>query len=493
MAEPGHIVSNPPMPPSPPPASPAASISAGYHATEARDRLTKGEKFSYSFGVVSEHMGSNTLNTLANPIFNTVLGLNPIWIGICLGLMRVWDAVTDPVMGAISDNTRTRHGRRRPFMLAGAVAAGGIFPLIWCVSPNWSPTVITIYFLLVCVAFFTAQTIFSVPYTALGYELTPDYHERTRLMAWRAYSGKLSALIFPWALTFTQLSIWGGDTMLGARWMGVGVGIIVALAGLVPVLFTRERFYEKACTQNKIGLLAGIRETCRNRTFLMMIGILLFTILGTQLVNHLGFYVAAYYLFGGDIKSAAILGGIAGNIQLVVGLAAVLVLNKLSQRIGKRRALAVSIGLLVFAGPVTWFSYTPALPYLSLIVPFVTAPAYAGFWLLISSIKADICDFDELQTGLRREGSYASLSAWFTKLAYASTAILSGFILAWVGFRAELGPAQNPGTLLWMKVWFSFVPSLSALPALFLVFRFPITEQMAFEVRRQLEERRGRV
>ncbi len=481
------------MPPGTPSTSPGRAIPPDHHATESRDRLTKGEKFSYSFGVISEHMGSNTLTTLANPIFNTVLGLNPVWIGICLGLMRVWDAVTDPLMGAISDNTRTRHGRRRPFMLVGAVAAGGIFPLIWCVSPSWSPTAIAVYFLVVCILFFTAQTIFSVPYTALGYELTPDYHERTRLMAWRAYFGKLSGLLFPWALTFTQLSIWGGDTMLGARWMGVGVGILVALAGLVPVAFTRERFYGKACSQNKIGLLEGIRETCRNRSFLMMIGILLFTILGTQLVNHLGFYVAAYYLFDGNIKSAAILVGIAGNIQLIVGLAAVLALSKLSQRIGKRRALAVSIGLLVLAGPVTWFSYTPAIPYLSLVVPLVTTPAYAGFWLLISSIKADICDFDELETGLRREGSYASLSAWFTKLAYASTAILSGFILVGVGFHAELGPAQSPATLFWMRVWFSFVPSLSALPALFLVFRFPITERMAFDVRRQLEERRGRV
>ncbi len=481
------------MLPCPTPASHETTAPPGHHATEARDRLTKGEKLSYSLGVVSEHMGSNTLTTLANPIFNTVLGLNPVWIGICLGLMRVWDAVTDPVMGAISDNTRTRHGRRRPFMLVGAVAAGGIFPLIWCVSPSWSPVAIAIYFLLVCIVFFTAQTIFSVPYTALGYELTADYHERTRLMAWRAYFGKLSALIFPWALSFTQLPIWGGDTMLGARWMGVGVGIIVMMAGLVPVVFTRERFYEKACTQKKIGLLKGIRETCRNRSFLMMIGILLFTILGTQLVNHLGFYVAAYYLFDGNIKSAAILGGIAGNVQLVVGLAAVLALSKLSQRIGKRRALAVSIGLLALAGPVKWFSYTPASPYLSLLVPLVTAPAYAGFWLLISSIKADICDFDELETGLRREGSYASLSAWFTKLAYAATAILSGFILVWVGFHADLGPKQSPDTLFWMRVWFSFVPSLSALPALYLVFRFPITESMAFDVRRQLEERRGPV
>ncbi len=464
-----------------------------HYETAPEDKLAIKEKGTYGFGILSDHIGVNTLNQLANPIFNITLGVNPLLIGTALGIMRIWDGLTDPLFGWLSDNTRTRWGRRRPFMLVGSILCGLMFPLVWFASPGWNENTLFIYFTVFSILYFTAQTIYTVPYTALGYELTPDYHERTRLMVWRAYFGKAASLFAPWAFAVTQLPLWGGDTMMGARAMGISYGLIIMGMALIPVFTLSERFFKKAKNQEKIGFIQALKFTFTNKPFLLMVCITLFTVLGTQLVNHLGFYIGLYYLWDGDTQKQGILTGVAGNVQLVLGLASVYVLNLVSRRVGKRRALELSLWLLVLSGPAEWLLYTPKYPYLSIGALFFTVPAFAGFWLLISSIKADVCDWDELQSGLRREGSIAALSAWISKMGYSLTAILSGGIIVLTGYDADLGNEQSERTIDAMRYLFYIVPSASAIVALFLVRRFPITEESAHQTRLELEARRGKM
>jgi GPH family glycoside/pentoside/hexuronide:cation symporter len=121
------------------------------------------------------------------------------------------------------------------------------------------------------------------------------------------------------------------------------------------------------------------------------------------------------------------------------------------------------------------------------------SPAFAGFWLLISSIKADICDYEELQTGLRREGALAAISTWITKMSYSATSILSGFILVITGYEAAKGGAQPEEVVHRLRIFYYILPSATAIPALILLYFFPISEKRAQEIRLELERRRGKL
>ncbi|WP_043586287.1 MFS transporter [Geminisphaera colitermitum] len=461
--------------------------------TAPEDRVPPAKRVAYGMGNFSDHIGTDTLMSNANPIFNIALHMDPRLLGVAIAIMRLWDAITDPVVGAISDNTRTRWGRRRPLMFLGAISAALTFPLIWLVPGGLGSTGLFIWFTAFSILFFTCQTLFAIPYMALGYELTPDYNERTRVMELRAYLGTAALLVVPWSFAFTQLPVWGGSTLTGARWMGICAGVIIVLSGLIPVIFLRERFFKSAQKQAKIPILKSVGMTLKNRPFLLMVGITFFTVVGGRTVNHLGFYIGLYYLFDGDTVKQGILAGINGNVALVVGLLSVFLLNRLSQRIGKRKTLVICLLLLVVSGLAKWLFYRPESPWLSLWVNLFTVPASSGFWLLIASIKADICDDDELNTGFRREGAIGSVSAWISKLSTSATAVLAGFVLAVTGYQAASGSAQAAGVIDAMRWWFYFIPSISAIIALILLWWFPITEERARETRRLLEERRGKL
>lgn len=461
--------------------------------TAPEDRVPFWKRVAYGAGNLSDHIGTGTLIGNANPIFNVTLGMDPRLIGLALGVMRLWDSITDPLMGSISDNARTRFGRRIPFMFIGSVGCALTFPLIWMVPHGFEGMSLFWWFLIFSILFFTFQTIFSVPHSALGYELTPDVHERTRVMEMRAYLGKAATLFVPWAYAITQLPIWNGDTLLGARYMGVAYGTCILMIGIIPALSLKERFFKMSKKQQKLSFLKSVTLTFRNKPFLMMIAITLLTVVGSTMVSQLGFYVGLYYLYNGDTVAMSILHGVYGNLSVVLGLISVFILNRVSHRIGKRHTLAICLVLLIFSSFAKWIFYRPDIPYLSLLVAFFVVPSFAGFWLLISSLKADICDYEELQTGLRREGALASVSSWITKASYSATSIISGFVLVYTGYQAANGAEQPQEVIDKLRFFFYILPSATAVPALILLYYFPISEKRAQEIRVELEARRGKL
>lgn len=461
--------------------------------TAQEDRVPIPKRVAYGFGNFADHIGTDIISTNANPIFNIALHMDPRLLGIAMGICRLFDAITDPLFGSLSDNARTRWGRRRPFMLIGTLGSASFMALLWMIPSGMSATGLFLWFTILSVLFFSFQSAFTVPWTALGFELTPDYNERTRVMAWKAYLGMAVGLLAPWAYKFTQLDVWNGDVLVGVRWMGIIVGALILISGLIPVLFLTERIFKKANTQEQISLYKSILLTLKNRPFLIMVAITLFTALGGRTVGFLGFYISLYYLFNGDTSAQGTYAGISGNLAMLVGLVSIFVLSYISQRIGKRKALAICLGLLIFSSFAKWLFYDPKLPYLSLLIILFTTPSGAGFWLLIASIKADICDDDELKTGLRREGAIGAISSWISRLSMSATAMLAGIVIAVTGYSATAGAQQAPGVIDAMRWIYYIIPSICAIPALILLWFFPISEERALETRRLLEDRRGKL
>jgi GPH family glycoside/pentoside/hexuronide:cation symporter len=208
------------------------------------------------------------------------------------------------------------------------------------------------------------------------------------------------------------------------------------------------------------------------------------------MVNALGGYIIFYYIFEGDLKTGAALAAMGANVFTVCAIACIPVMTWMAGRIGKVATLRFLIILGIVGAFSKFFLYSKEMPYLLFFSQALVAPLAAGFWTITTSMKADICDDDELNHGMRREGIFGSVGNWVLKVAMASTFFLSGLILELTGFNIELKGNQAPETLLWMRILFSTVPAFASIAALWLIGKYPLHEKRMLEIRAELEMRR---
>jgi GPH family glycoside/pentoside/hexuronide:cation symporter len=458
--------------------------------TAQKDKISKRSKVAYGLGAVAENTMQNGINNMANPFFNVALGVNPALLGIATCVFRIWDAVTDPIMGMISDRTESRFGRRKPYIILGSVLAGLLFALMWWCPLGMSTTFYFGWFLLISILFYTAFTIFGVPFVALGYEMSPDYHERTRIMSYRTWFASVGGICIQWMFWLTQRDVFDG-TVDGMRWIGIGIGVLLVVMGATPGLFIKERdlTVEEVAHNRKNIKFSGLLKVFSVKPFRCILWALIWAILGMFLVITLGFYINVYYVFGGDLKAASMILGAAGTFYHLCCMASVPVVAWVSGKLGKKAALLIFMFIAVLANLAKWWCFIPANPWLQLLPTGLIAPGLSALWTLLASMTADVTDLDELENGTRREGSFGAFYGWTMKLGLAFCFLISGFILQWTGFDAKLGGAQPEGTLFAIRVLYTVVPALGILIAMVIIARFPINQKKAAEIRRALEAR----
>lgn len=472
------------------PVTPGAAATTS--PTAARSVVSAKELCAYGAGIVGyqyPHMG---LAQLAMPLFNVGLGLAPALVGMVLMIGRLWDAAINPWMGAISDNTRSRWGRRRPYLFVGAILTGVIYPLVWLAPRGWSDTALVIYLLATTLLLYTAFAVYSVPYMALGLELSPDYDDRTRVQVWRTYFNLIPLFSIGWFYWFCQRPIFG-DVVVGARWLGWLVGAVILITGVLPALLLRERYYRVASTTAKERLWPSIRSTLRNRPFVILMAVTLLLTLGQSTAESLRFYVLTYHVFGGDTLAMARFEGLNTVVYVSSAFIAIPIARYAVLKLGKTRALALCLGITALADAAKWVLASPTHPWLWMFINPFTQFSSLGFWILVNSMKADICDWDELATGHRREGIYGSVSNLLLKGSAAVTYLMGGGVLQLLGFDAKLGGNQTPDTLFWMRVVFSFGPLLSLLPGIWLLRWYRLSPETMERTRAELERRRGQL
>lgn len=424
------------------------------------------------------------ITTLVMPIYNIGLGIDAVLLGWALAIPRILDAVTDPLMGNISDNTRSRFGRRRQYVFAGAVLCALLFPFIW-MPPAASQNVVLAYFVGVMCLHAIFYTIFNVPYTALGYEVTPDYDERTRLFAWRFYFATAAGVAVQWLYKLCRMA---GDTEVeGVRVVSLIIAVVVLATGILPAIFSRER--ELVESQEKVNLLKALQCAVKNRAFLLLMTAYIIIVTTMFSCSALTLYINIFYIFGGDKDAAGTLAGIAGSVMIGAAFFGMLLMKKISELTGKKTAMLISLGLAVVGTIASWFTLTPELPYLQIVSGIILGMGVQGCWLLVSSILGDVCDDDERRTGLRQEGLYSAVSGFVNKAAFAFTAITSGYVLRFSGYVE--GQAVDLNTGFRMKVIFIVLQTLGLLLGLVVMALFPIGRKRAEETRRILDERKN--
>ena len=506
----------------------------------------------FSLGQNMDYVATGLMTTVMwMPFFNIGLGLSPVVLGLVLMVLRAWDAISDPIMGNISDNARTRWGRRRPFMFVGAITTAALYPLMWhfpqsvldgtswlAAVADWIPFIghlgltagdkaTAFYLIIVGVVFFTSFTCWSMPYYGLQLELTPNYDERTRLTAVMALISKLTALVTGWAfvvIVFVGTVAQGDFTVLdgkpawlrafataiqpwlhslasnhagekpivtGMRLMCWVIAFMILCFGILPAIFVKERYYAKEASKQAVEpFWQSIRESLRCTPLWSLISVSFFLVMGYSALGGLGQYVNIYYVCGGDMIQAGTIAGVKGTVIAVSGICMLPVFAWLGEKYDKRTVVLLMLGMSMFGHLLNYWLMTPSHPYLQIVSGFFESSAIGAVWMFLPSMKADVADYDEQFTHRRREGSINAFYSWFIKASLTASMGIGGVVLQLSGFQSKLSQ-QPPDVLQRMFLIYLILPILIWLVALLSVWFYPLTRARCNEIRDALEARRG--
>jgi len=485
------------------------------------DRIPIPQKVGYGLGSFLDMWGQWLYNTFAFQVFNVFLFVPAGWISTLLMVNRLWDAGTDPLFGWLSDNTRTKWGRRRPFILIGGLLTGLSMPLLYAVEQGWSNTHYIAYMAISSAIYIMFTSSFIMAWSGIGMEMTPDYNERTKLMAVRNAIQKMPELAMFFAAQFTTMAVWDGanlgnvvdrvaqlftttaawgkgeapNILLGAQVYSVILGSIMAIAAVAMFFLLKERYYKNivARKQKKLPIVDTIYKAIACKPFRNLLMMVLAYGLGTSMVAVLGYYNTIYYVCQGNVALGAAWNFKMGVAGMVFGFCGIPFFTLISKYFGKRHAMTTVLVMAIMAFIGDWWFYNPNHPWMQLLACGCVAFTGAGFWTIYNSLLTDVIDYDELETGKRREGSFSACQSWISKVGMALGAGASGWILDATGFSAELQGAQSEQTIFWIRLMLSVVPVVFISAAVVAIVKFPLSKETMRELRTNLETMRGKV
>jgi GPH family glycoside/pentoside/hexuronide:cation symporter len=470
------------------------------HTSTSVDKVPIGQKIAFGSG----HL-ANQLFPAALGVFMVVLvmslKMNPILAGLLGAIPRFLDALLDPIMGYVSDNTKSKWGRRKPYILFGAVLSGLAFMIMWQLHPENSELYNFFYFLIVSFFFYIGYTVFAAPLIGLGYEMTSDYNERTRLMAVSQFMGQIAWMIAPWFWVIIYDKSIYDSAPEGARNLSIWVGALCMILGIMPALFNKEKVdidKDKLADLSVKNLAViskeffkGIVLTLKNKPFVKLCATTFLIFNGFQTIAQFAFFIIVYYLFNGDTNAAGTWPAWFGTISSVATAFLVIpVVTAISVRVGKKNAFIIATLLSMVGYALKWWGFDPSNPWLMFMpIPFLSF-GIGGLFTLMMSMTADVCDLDELNNGERREGMFGAVYWWMVKLGTAGAMLLSGVVLHYIGFDESV-KVQSAETITNLRIADIVIPIVSGILAIIVIWNYDINEKRANEIKEALEARRA--
>ena len=456
--------------------------------------LSRKTKFIYGLGDWGASAATTARNAFWFVFLTNVVGIGPGMAGTVVLVGKVWDSINDPLVGTWSDRLQTRWGRRRPFLLFGAVPFGLTFFFLFFVPPFDSVPALAVYYAVVYLVFDTVYTVVNVPYSALTPELSDDYDERSNLAGWRMSISIFAALVT--GGTFKLLAehvfaVWFGGGTEGIR---AGYALAAAIWGVtmaIPllVLFKHIEEPERAPDMDPIRPLQTFREVFSNRPFRLgaIIYLLSFATVDVILVVFIRFLIDYVRVKPGfdNLLLAIVLGIAFLSMPLVV---------QLMRRFGKRNTyigsmLLMAIVLLIIS------QVPPGGQNLMLVAAVFAGMGFGAAQAVPWAIVADVVEADELKTGKRREGIYAGYLVFFRKLASAFAIFIVGQVLALTGFiSSTTGSAYiaQPESALWaLRIFVGVIPAIMLFFSILVAWRYPLDKERYQEIQRQLVQQRA--
>jgi GPH family glycoside/pentoside/hexuronide:cation symporter len=445
-------------------------------------RLSRWTKFFYGIGDTGFSLTSTIVSTYLLIFLTDIMGVPAGLAGIPLLVGRSWDWINDPFVGHVSDRTRTRWGRRRPFLLFGALPFALAFAVLWWRPPWENIAAVVAYYAIAYVLFEAAATFVYMPYFALTPELTSDYDERTSLTTYRMFFSILGSLI---AFTVPLAIIGTFEPQNAPRvlTMGVVFAIVSALPLLLTFLGTRERQVYMELKQP--GLLQSLKAAWQNRPFVSSLGIFLLTWICMDGVQLVLLYFLKYWLRRE---------GESDLIMAVIFVTAILALplwQWVARRWSKRWAYVAGVAfwavMQILLVTVTAATSLPVILLLCFLAGVGVAAAHVLPWAIIP----DAIEWDEWKTGERHEGMFYSLATLMHKIALSLAVLVVPLVLEFTGYRPNVAE-QAPGVLWGLRILMGPIPAVLLCVGILFAVRYPLTRERYTQIVQELEGRRGR-
>lgn len=463
------------------------------------NKVPIGQKIAFGFGM------------LANQMFPAILGIFMIVLVEDLGFSgwmwslvflfpRIFDAFLDPIMGFISDNTKSKWGRRRQYVLIGGIIMGLAYIFMWQLYKEDGLQYNFWYFFLWSLVFYLGLTIFSVPYVAMGYEMSDDFHERTNIMAISQWIGQWAWVIAPlfWIIMYDVN--WFPSADVAVRELAIWVAIPCAICAIVPAIFiesksTKNENYEPLNSAN-IGnslkkIFDSFGEAFKIKEFRKLCGATFLIFNAFNTVAALTFFVIVYKLFNGDAGASGIWVSMFGCLgALGTSFIVIPTVAWMSKKFGKKKAFMISQSISLIGYVMLYFLFIPGKPWMYIIaLPFFSF-GIGSLFTIMMSMTADVIDVDEINTGKRREGIFGAIYWWMVKVGYGIAGALSGVIITYVGFNPELATVDQQSAVDGIHAFFCFFPMGGTILAMFVMYNYSITEEKANEIKALLTKRK---
>lgn len=375
--------------------------------------------------------------------------------------------------------------------------------VMWQLNPENTVTYNFVYFLIFSIIFYLGYTIFATPLIGLGYEMTPDYNERTRLMAVSQFMGQIAWMIAPWFWVIIYNQDIYPSAPEGAKNLAIWVGALCMILGIMPALFNKElilpdkskmaKLKWKELSANTKQFFVGIKQTITCKPFLKLCGATFFVFNGFQTIAQFAFFIIVYHMFNGDTAAAGGWPAWFGTVSAMgTAFLVIPVVTYISGKVGKRKAFIIATLLSIIGYILKWWGFSGASPWLIFMPIPLLSFGIGGLFTLMMSMTADVCDLDELNTGTRREATFGAVYWWMVKLGQALAMLISGIVLSLVGFD-EGSTTQTVETMTKLRIADIVIPVITASMAIVLIWKYNITEEKAHEIREALIVKRGKV
>jgi len=410
-----------------------------------------------------------------------VVGINVKIAGLAIFIGRTWDYINDPLFGYISDRTRTRWGRRRPFLLFGAIPFAIFFTLMWWKPPFQGDFALVAYYTVIYMLYDASATMIYMPYFALTPELTSDYDERTSLTSVRALFslfGSLLAFTIPLLIVSNFSPEYANSVLI--------MGLVFGFASAIPLwlVFFGSRERPEFMNQKQPGLRESIRASMGNRPFLFSAAIYLFTWVSIDILQASILYFIIHVV-NQENNNELIMASI-----FVIAMFALPLWTWVSRRLNKRIAyiigvafLATSLLVLVTLTPSTPLSY---ILILCILAGIGVSAAHVMPW----SIIPDAIEYDELKTGERHEGMFYSLISLSQKIASSFAIFMVSQVLGATGY-IQNSTQQPASAVLGIRIVIGPIPAFMLCIGILFAILYPLGRERYTQIAQELEERRA--
>lgn len=396
----------------------------------------------------------NAVNVLLLRYLVDFVGIGATLAGSLIGLSKLYDALIDPLVGAVSDRTKSRAGRRRPYVLAGGVLLGIAALMLFNVPTALRGSGATGYVVLSLLVYATAYATLSVPYMAMPAEMTRDYHERSRLISFRVYATAIASLVA--LFVGPMLMVHAGGGQAGHTALSVMLAILSVAAAWFCFHATRNAPFHPAGEQPKMSVGAKLALIASNRPFLLLMGIKLCQLMALAVTQ-----ASMPFLFKRVLGLSDSMLGLYFLVFYVAMIASQPIWLRGGRRYGKR-TLSIWVTAIYGLMYLSWYFVHPGEP---LAILFFRALVFGGtgggVLLLGQSMLPDTMEWDFRRTGLRREGVLAGLYTVIEKLAYALGAAATGIVLGRSGYIQATGATavtQPPSAIAAVYMLASWAP-----------------------------------